>query len=85
MKGWYKAAAERAPPPAPVTLKRILAQCIDLYLQVPPPGENILVSINPFQMEDLVPTEGEIEWVVRRLQNNCSRVLSGIREEHLKG
>ena len=36
--GWYKAAVDRAPPPARVTLKRITAERVALYSRVPPPG-----------------------------------------------
>ena len=45
---------------------------MDLYGQIPPPGENILVSIDPFPVEVLVPTEDEIEWAVKRIQNHRS-------------
>ena len=38
-----------------------------LYRHIPPPGENIHVSVDPFQVEDLVPTEDKIEYVVKRL------------------
>ena len=40
-----------------------MEEWVDLYRPTPPPGENILVSVNPFLLEDLVPTEDEIEWV----------------------
>ena len=36
-------------------------------------------------MEDLVPTEDEIEWVVKRLRNQRSRGPSWMWAEHLKG
>ena len=62
MKGWYRAAVDRMPPPAQVTLKRITAERVDLYRHIPPLGENIPVSVEPFPVEDLVPTEDEIEW-----------------------
>ena len=61
MKGWYKAVVDRSTPPAWVNLERIMAERIDLYFQVPPPGENIPVSVDPFQVKDLVPTEDKIE------------------------
>ena len=67
MKGWYKAAFDRAPPPDQVTLKRITAERVDLYCQVPPPGENIPVSVQTFQVEDSVPIEDNIEWAVRNI------------------
>ena len=38
LKGWYKAAVNRAPPPARATLERITAERVDLYSYVPPPG-----------------------------------------------
>ena len=65
MKGWYWAAADRAPPPAWVTLERITADQVYLYRYVPPPGENIPVSVETLPVEDLVPTEDKIEWAVK--------------------
>ena len=64
MKGWYKAEVDRAPPPAQVTLDRITAECVDLYLQVQPPGENIPIPVEPFQVKELALTEDCIEWAV---------------------
>ena len=52
MKGRYRAAVDRVSPPASVTLERITAERIDLYLQVPPPGGGIPVYIYPFQVEE---------------------------------
>ena len=72
IQGRYKAAVDRAPPPARVTLKRITAKRVALYSRVPPPGENIPVRIERFEVEEKVPDEGEIEWAVKRLRNNPS-------------
>ena len=63
---------DRAPPPARFTLEWITAERVDLYSYVPPPGDNIPVSIDPFPVEDSVPTEDEIEWAVKQLHNHCS-------------
>ena len=38
LKGWYKAAVNRAPPPAQATLERITAERVDLYSYVSSPG-----------------------------------------------
>ena len=84
IKGWYKAAVDRAPPPDQVTLERITVERVALYSYVPSPGENIPISIRPFHLDDSVPEEGKIEWVVKRLRNNRSRWPSGMRVEHLK-
>ena len=84
MKGRYRAAVDRVSPPASVTLECITAERIDLYLQVPPPGDNIPISVESFQVEHLVPTEDEMEWAVRQLRNNRSGGPLGMRAEHLK-
>ena len=39
-----------------------MAERVELYSYVPPPGENIPVSIDPFPVDDSVPMEDEIEW-----------------------
>ena len=85
MKGCYQAAVNHMPPPAWVTLELITEDQVDLYLHVPPPGENIPVLVDPFPVEDSVPTEDEIEWAEKRLQNHRSRGPSRMRAEHLKG
>ena len=61
IKGWYRATVDLSPPPARVTLERITVDWVDLYSYVPPPGANIPISVEPFQVEDSVPTEDEIE------------------------
>ena len=43
------------------------------------------MELEPFKVEDEVPEEGEIEWVVKRLRNNRSGGTSQMRAEHLKG
>ena len=41
IKGWYKAAVDHAPPLAWVILNRIMAERVDFYSHVSPPGTNI--------------------------------------------
>ena len=38
-------------------LERITAEQTELYRQVPPPGENIPVTVEPTLINDSVPTE----------------------------
>ena len=85
MKGWYQAAAKRGPPPAQATLERITAERTELYSQVPSPGENIPVTVEPALIDDSVPTEDEIEAAVKKLRRNRSGGPSRIRTEHIKG
>ena len=84
IKGWYKAAVNHALPPARVALKQITEERVELYSYVPPPGKNIPISVQPFLVDDSVPTEDEIEWAVKQLCNNLSGGPSGMRVEHLK-
>ena len=60
IQGWYKAAVDRAPPPARATLKRITEERVALYSRVPPPGDSISVDIEPFEVEYGVLDEGGI-------------------------
>ena len=60
LQGWYKAAVDRAPPPDRATLKRVTAERVTLYSRIPPPGNTTPVTIEPFTVEDGVPTEAEI-------------------------
>ena len=85
IQGWYKAAVDRAPPPARATLKQITAERLTLYSRVPHPGDSIPVDIEPFAVEDRVPEEGDIEWAVKLLRNNRAWGPSRIRAEDLKG
>ena len=73
IKGCYKAAVNRAPPPARFNLVRITAERVELYSYVPPPWTNIPISEQPFQVDESVPTEDKIEWAVMRLRDHCSR------------
>ena len=52
---------------------------VDLYRHIPPPYKKILVSVDPLQVGDSVPTQEEIEWSLRRLKNNRSCGPSGMR------
>ena len=85
LNGWYKPAVNHAPPPARATLERITAELVDLYSYVPSLGNNIPISVQPFPVDDLVPTEENIEEAVKHLQRNRSGGPSGMMAEHLKG
>ena len=58
LQGWYKVAVDRAPPPARDTLKRVTEKRAKRYSRVPPPGDTIPVTIEPFEVEDGVPGGG---------------------------
>ena len=85
LKGWYWDMVNCSPPPSQVTLKRITAERVELYICILPPGGNIPISMEPFLVDDLVPTEDDIECAVKRLQNHRSGGPSGMQSKHLKG
>ena len=85
LKGWYKAAVNRAPPPARAMLERIMAERVNLYSYVLSPGKNIPISVKPVPVDDLVPTEDEMEEAVKNIRRNRSGGPSGMRDKHLKG
>ena len=52
---------------------------------MPPPGDNIPVTVTPSEIYDSVPTEDEIVEAVKKLWRNRAGGPSKIRAEHLKG
>ena len=56
LKGWYKAAVDRAPQSARAMLERITEERVDLYSYMPSPGKNIPLSVKPVPVDDSVPT-----------------------------
>ena len=62
----------------------IKADWVELYNYVLYPGENILIPVEPFPVEDLVPTEEDIEEAVKLLHNHHYGGTLGMRDEHLK-
>ena len=62
-----------------------MTEQVDLYRYMPSPGENILVTVRPVQVDDLVPTENEIKEAVKKLRRNRSVGPLWMRSKHLKG
>ena len=90
LKGWYKAAVERALPPARFTLKQITEERVDLYSYAPSPGTNIPISVKPVLVDDSVPTEDDIadksiRGAVRDEGRAPEKVDSGSKEEEERG
>ena len=86
LKGCYWAAVNCAPPTAGVTFERITADRTELYSYDPLTGANILISVEPFPVDESVPTEDKIEWAVKRptfwdAGRTPERLASGGKEE----
>ena len=57
LKMWYWADTDLTPPPTWVTLERITTEQVGLCSYIPPPRANIPISVEPFPVDDSVPTE----------------------------
>ena len=84
MKGWYKAAADRVPPPDRLSIKQITVEGVVLYHYLPPLGDNTPIYVKPLPMDYSLPMEDEIEWAVRRLKDNFSVGTSGMSADHIQ-
>ena len=85
MKGWYKAAVNRAPPPARATLEPITAERVDLYSYILSPEYNIPFTVTLADIDDSVPMEDEIADAVKKLRRNMLGGPLRMRAENLKG
>ena len=56
IKGLYRAAVDRAMPPAQVTLERKTVERVEMYSYVLPSGTNVLISVEPFSVDNSVLT-----------------------------
>ena len=78
MRGWYKDALDRPPPPYRVAIATMTAYKVELYRHVPPPGQPIHVGVHHFLVNDSILENKDIAWAVCRLYLNRSDVLSGM-------
>ena len=62
-----------------------MVERVDLYRYVPPPGENIPITVEPLTVDDSVPMEDKIEWEVKRIKNHISGGTSSMQTEYPKG
>jgi hypothetical protein len=84
LKGWYKAAYERAPTASPMLLAAQTVKRIALYGRVPSPGEPLPIHVNKVNIPDGIPSDGELRAVVRGLRNGRAAGAPGLQAEHIK-
>ena len=74
----------RAPPLVWVTIDWITAELVALYQMLLPLGDTILVSVDPFELDDSFLEEEDIEWDMKRLHSNCSGIPLAMLEEYIR-
>ena len=84
LKGWYRLAEDRAPKPCYQTLAKQTKERVELYAKREPPGDDIPVNVDPFEVEDDTPTDLEIRACVRLLSSGRASGASGMRAEDIK-
>ncbi len=67
LKGWYRAASERAPAASHALLATQTANRAALYGQVPPPREPLPIHVDKVAIPDGVPSKQELREVMRGL------------------
>jgi hypothetical protein len=65
-------------------METLTQEWIDLYTAEPPPGAPIPINVDPFDVNDDIPTDGEIREAVKCLRYGRAGGLGGMRAEHLK-
>ena len=78
MQEQYNTASNRPSPPVCIMFTHITAERVELYRQVPPPGDRIPIETAPFTINNFTPSLDDIEWEVRRLWHHH---LGGGRQE----
>ena len=71
------------PPPARVTIEKMMLERVALYRQFFLTGRTVPVEVTPFPVDDYIPEGEKITEAVKRLQLNCSGGLLGIRADNL--
>ncbi len=60
IKGWYRSVEDRPPKPNYQRMEALTQERRDLYTAATPPGDAIPINVDPFDVNDDIPTDGEI-------------------------
>ncbi len=74
------------PPPAcPETTVKQTAERMELYARVPPMGSALSFNFLYFEISNNMPTDSEVQMVVRGSKNGQATVATKMKAKHLKG
>jgi hypothetical protein len=84
LKGWYRAASDTQEKPCRQTMERQTSERVDLYARRDLPGDPLPINVTPTEINDDVPSDGELRGVVGKLTNGRAAGASGMRAKHVK-
>jgi hypothetical protein len=84
LQAWYKHAGGRASCPSKTDLQKLQTEYSELLANKPSTGEPIPIMINPYSIDDSIPTDTEIGKSVGRIHTGRSPGPTGIRAGDLK-
>jgi hypothetical protein len=84
LKSWYKHASARKSHPSKKDPNTLQTDYGELLANRPPACEPIPILVSPFNIDDSIPSEAEIEKAVGRLHSGRSPGPNGMRPEDLK-
>ncbi len=84
LKGRYRAASETQAKPCRQTMDRQTAKRVDLYTRRQSLGEPLPINIDPVDINNATPSDGELRVAVGELTNGRAAGASGMRAEHVK-
>ncbi len=84
LKGWYRAASDTQAKPCRQTMERQTSERVDLYARGVLPGNPLPINVAPTEINDDVPSDGELWGVVGELTNGQAAGASGMRAEHVE-
>ena len=84
LKEWYWAASETTTCPCPQTMLSQTSEQIVLYGRRDSPGNPLPININPILVDDVTPTDGEVQVAPGQLTNRRAGGVSGMQAEDKK-
>ena len=84
LKGWYCMATDTQAKPCFQTMDRQTLERVDLYLRRQSPGAPLLILVDPVEICDNPPHDGEIRDAVAQLSNERAAGASWMRAEDVK-
>jgi len=79
IKGWYRSVEDRPLKPNYQWMEALTQERVDLYTVETPPRDPIPINVDPFDVNDDIPTDNEIREAVKSLRNGRAGGLGGMR------